>query len=103
MKVSELHELREEDQWMLTAPLDRKAEAPRLLAGLKLGDIVFCIHCERYHRIGHFRKVESFELCPYEGCDGGLLEFWKGWPPGETEIVLGRRYDLQKMELEFNE
>jgi hypothetical protein len=46
---------------------------------LKLGDWVWCLHCERVYRYGEYRPVSSAEfgnlqLCPFDDCDGSPFD-----------------------------
>jgi hypothetical protein len=43
----------------------------------KTGEWVWCLHCERAYKVGEFRQVKDFQLCPYENCDGSPLDVWR--------------------------
>jgi hypothetical protein len=103
VKISSHDELAPEDAWMLNQPLDAADEAMHWCDTAKLGDPVCCIKCGRFHRLGHYRTVGEFHLCPYQGCEGNMLYFWRNYPPNNEPIILGRKYDIQTLEPEpFN-
>ncbi len=33
----------------------------------------WCLHCERTYKDGQFRKVDGFQMCPYQDCDGDAV------------------------------
>ncbi len=72
---------------------------------MKPTDWVWCLHCERAHlySVWRYEKVDApwaeilglaeIEMCPHEGCDGGMGDMWT-WArireanPGYPEIPL---------------
>lgn len=52
--------------------------------GYKPGEWVWCLHCERFYKVGEYREVvvgkrkkEVYQLCPYPDCDGTPLDVFK--------------------------
>lgn len=54
-------------------------------SGLRLGDWVWCLHCERAFQYGEYREepadsilrrygLDRLQLCPYDDCDGSPLD-----------------------------
>jgi len=76
---------------------------------------LWCLHCERTWVDPNPQPGKSFEECPYEGCDGGVLDShpWE-WPrrcnPSYPDHpLMGARYPLypqpkvtRKIERELN-
>jgi hypothetical protein len=49
----------------------------------------WCLHCERCYQLGECRHVGPDLLCPYPGCDGGII--LDGWRWSHVrKSVLGR-------------
>ena len=42
-------------------------------------EFLWCLHCERAFRRGEFRRVGEYQMCPYKGCDGGIVVDAWGW------------------------
>lgn len=54
-----------------------KVDLVGAFGGWKVGDWVWCLHCERCYQAGEFRLVEGLQLCPYEDCSGSTVA--DGW------------------------
>jgi len=50
-----------------------KIDLLRIFSGWKIGDWVWCLHCERCYQVGEFREIKEFQLCPYEDCYGDTI------------------------------
>lgn len=65
------------------------------LEGRKLGDWVWCLHCQRCYKIGEYRiekKFDDLQMCPYKGCDGDTVLDAIPWQ-GQGEPVREKIYD----------
>lgn len=62
------------------------------ILGRKIGDWVWCLHCQRCYKIGEYRLIGDLQMCPYEGCGGDTVLDAIPWQ-GEGEPVRDRVYD----------
>lgn len=72
-------------------------ERPELLdfsGSYQIGDWVHCLHCERYYRVGEFRKIDGLQYCPYPDCSGdAVIDVFGKWT-GEGEPERGKVYPV---------
>ena len=73
--------------------------------GIKEGDWLWCLHCERVYKAGEYREINGLQMCPYEGCNGDtVLDAWswsnlKETHPNFPELpIRGKIYSLYGME-----
>ena len=62
------------------------------IKGYKPGEWVWCLHCERFYKVGEYRQVGEYQLCPYADCDGSPLDAfeWHGKTEPERGVVYGQ-------------
>ena len=57
--------------------MDKKIHVVEVKEGIKEGDWLWCLHCERVYQAGEYREIDGLQMCPYDGCDGStVLDGW---------------------------
>ena len=57
--------------------MDKKIHVVEIKEGIKEGDWLWCLHCERVYQAGEYREQKKLQMCPYEGCNGDtVLDAW---------------------------
>jgi len=85
---------------IVASSLDELDHFKMFKTDLKLGDWVWCLHCERVYRYGEYRLEGDLQLCPFDDCDGSPLDLfdWQSVrelnPDYPVEPVWGEEYPL---------
>ena len=58
--------------------MEKKIHVVEVKEGIKEGDWLWCLHCERVYKAGEFRDIKGLQMCPYDDCNGDtVLDAWK--------------------------
>ena len=74
--------------------MTKKPDILEIFEGYKIGDWVWCLHCQRYYQIGEFRQVKDLQYCPYPDCDGDAVFDVQGKWTDEGEPERGKVYPM---------
>ncbi len=57
--------------------MDKKIHIVEIIEGVKAGDWLWCLHCERVYKAGEYREIDDLQMCPYDDSDGStVLDAW---------------------------